>query len=339
PTVAGDGKKDGPTIQLVDNETPADGDQPAPPRITGITPVTDPLAPEPLPDGQTAMTDLNSTTPGWGHTVTGDGHGSPPLVDGKPTSIKPGDNRRALPTGVGRDANGNVIVGIATPKYGTDTSPGAFTTKDTEVWNFADPQHPVKIGTLTDKAQASIYYNSAEKQWVVVGNENPNPGAPRHVWTAPADPAHPNAWMNNLTDRGVVPGGGDRENQYFPLKGGGVMLVDATNGEGVRAYVAADTAGLTEPTTTNRSIIGNIAPGVPLPLPDGAPSSSTWQSTAPYGATVVSDVVNGNTETVTVRVSTWDSLVVPEGVQLPSDMSGSNNYFPRTYTYNVQIAR
>jgi hypothetical protein len=335
------------------------GEPPPDPRIIGITPATDPQAPNPLPPGQSPLTDLNDTTPDWPHVVTGDGLHSYPLVDGAESPIKPGDGRRPLPTGVGRDPDGNVIVGIATPKYPTNAknTPDEFTTKDTQVWNFADPKHPTLMGTLTDKSQASVYFNKQENQWVVVGNDGPNPGAQRHVWTAPYDPAHPNDWMSHLSDHGLVPAGGDRENQYYPLKGGGVMLLDAsglphpgggqTAPQGANVFVAGQTGGL-----TNSAITSDPARFAPLPaqdfnaanvvkppIPHDAPPGTTWQFSAPYGPTVTNDVVHGNTETVTVQVSTWGQLVAPPtGPPLPNQLAGpTNNYFPQTFSYNVEI--
>lgn len=61
---------------------------------------------------------------------------------------------------------------------------------------------------------------------------------------------------------------------------------------------------------------------------------------SPYGATVINDAINSaGTESVAVRVSTWDQVVAPTGVPLPPDMAGGQNYFPHTYTYNVTIGR
>lgn len=326
-----------------------DGDQPPhDPKIVGVSPTADPQGPEGLPPGQTSLTDLNNTTPGWNHTITGDPKGPPghPMLDGQPLPIKAPDGTRLLPTGVGRDPKGNVIVAFSNPPYAKSTDPSAFTTKDTQLWNFTDPQHPVKIGDLPNTSQASVYYNSAEKQWVVVGNdmspEGIKNGTPRTVWTTPDTPGS-NNWMQNLGHGSTIPGGGTRENQYIPLKGGGVMLVDAADNTGVHAYVAPNTQGLTAPNVATRDIAtpNNFHPTVPPALPPGAPSGSTWQpNPVPYGATVTNDVINPDgTESVTVRVSTWDQVVPPAGVQLPPDMAGDQNYFPHTYTYSVTIGR
>lgn len=333
-------------VQLVSNEfkqdVPGDGQPKPDPKILGVTPTADPQGPEGLPPGQTSLTDLNDTTPGWAHTITGDPHGPPdhPMLDGQLLPIKAPDGTRLLPTGVGRDPNGNVVVAFSNPPYAKSTDPSAFTTKDTQLWNFTDPQHPVKIGDLPNMSQASVFYNSAEKQWVVVGNDMTANGTPRTVWTAPDTPGS-NQWMHNLGHGTAIPGGGNRENQYYPLKGGGVMLIDAADNTGVHAYVAPNTQGLTAPDVATRDIAtpNTFHPTIPPDIPPQAPKGSTWQpNPVPYGATVTNDVINPDgTESVTVRVSTWDQLVPPAGASLPGDMAGDKNYFPHTYTYTVTV--
>ncbi|MBS9535180.1 hypothetical protein KIH27_16455 [Mycobacterium sp. M1] len=322
------------TATLVDDVKPA---MPAP-EIVGVTP-----GGTPAPEQKTTLTDLDVTHPGWDHTVTGDGHSSPPLMDGKPNNyplpIDPIDGqRRGLPTGSGIGPDGKPLVTFGTPGYGQKDVPlqhQQYTTPTTEVLDYSDPANPRHIGTLP-MSQASVYYNEKERQMVIVGNDGAQAGAPRKMWTVPVDPNNPGNWIDRVPSQGtLIPGGGDRENQYYPLKGGGVMLVDATNGGGVRAFTAADSNGLTLPGVRNEApIANNIAPPTSPPLPAGVPPGSTWNYSPAYGATVVNDVVNGSTETVTVRVSSYVKVDPPPGVELPADFE---NYFPQTFLYNVQI--
>ncbi|MBS9535023.1 hypothetical protein KIH27_15645 [Mycobacterium sp. M1] len=321
------------TAVLVDDVKPA---MPAP-EIVGVTP-----GGTPAPEQKPTLTDLDVTHPGWDHTVTGDGHSSPPLTDGKPNNypLPPGPDgpRRGLPTGSGVGPDGKPLVTFGTPGYAQEDLPGKhqkYTTPTTEVLDYSDPANPRHIGTLP-MSQASVYYNEKERQMVIVGNDGAQEGAPRKMWTVPVDANNPGNWIDRVPSQGtLIPQGGDRENQYYPLKGGGVMLVDATNGGGVRAFTAADSNGLTLPGVRNEApIANNIAPPTSPPLPAGVPPGSTWNYSPAYGATVVNDVVNGSTETVTVRVSSYVKVDPPPGVELPA---GFENYFPQTFLYNVQI--
>jgi len=115
-------------------------------------------------------------------------------------------------------------------KVGASTDPLSYAAKDTQVWSFADPEHPVKIGTLPNISQASVTYNSGEGKWVVTGNAaTADPSGKvtglgsRTIWTA-TDSAGNSSWMNGIGHGGsTVPGGGTRENQYADQSGAHVF--------------------------------------------------------------------------------------------------------------------
>lgn len=114
------------------------------------------------------------------------------------------------------------------------------------VWDYTDPTHPVKVGELPGIYQASGVYDPATNQMVIVGNTSNRVGdTTRGMWVSgPIDPAKPNSWINNLQRVGTVSLPGDRESQLVSLKGGGFMLVGATNGGPVQGITAATPQGL-----------------------------------------------------------------------------------------------
>jgi hypothetical protein len=128
------------------------------------------------------------------------------------------------------------------------------------------------------------------------------------LWVSgPVDPANPNGWMSSLQRVGDVSLPGDRESQLVALKGGGYMLVGATNNDAVSAITAATPQGLMS------------AQPVPLVTQQTLPSV--------YGPTVFGTSLDPATglETIQLRVSTWPPNPDP------------NFYDPNTWTTTFTV--
>ena len=195
---------------------------------------------------------------------------------------------RPLPTGTALGPDGRRYAFFSNPD-GTHTPGFNEYATNGSVWDYTNPNHPVKVGELPGIFQASGVYDPATNQMVITGNTSNRTGdLTRGLWVSgPIDPANPNGWMNSLQRVGDVSLPGDRESQLVSLKGGGYMLVGATNGGPVQAITAATPQGLTA----------------------AAPQTLINADQLPtvYGPTVTGTTVDPATglETVQLRVSTW----------------------------------
>jgi hypothetical protein len=195
---------------------------------------------------------------------------------------------RPLPTGTALGPDGRRYAFFSNPD-GTHTPGFNEYATNGSVWDYTNPNHPVKVGELPGIFQASGVYDPATNQMVITGNTSNRTGdLTRGLWVSgPVDPANPNGWMNSLQRVGDVSLPGDRESQLVSLKGGGYMLVGATNGGPVQAITAATPQGLTA----------------------AAPQTLINADQLPtvYGPTVTGTTVDPATglETVQLRVSTW----------------------------------
>lgn len=216
---------------------------------------------------------------------------------------------RPLPTGTALGPDGRRYAFFSNPDGSIQPGVNQFATNGS-VWDFTDPAHPVKVGELPGIYQASGVYDPKTNQMVIVGNTSNRTGdLTRGMWVSgPVDPANPNGWMNSLQRVGNVSLPGDLESQLVSLKGGGFMLVGATNGDAVQAITAATPQGLM---TTQ-----------PVPL--------VTQATLPsvYGPTVTGTTLDPATglETVQLRVSTW-----------PFNPANPTFYDPNTWTTTFSV--
>lgn len=259
--------------------------------------------------------DLDSTIPGTGIALGGDGKNDHPRihVPGQPDELNPipvppdaqGRPQRAIPTGTAIGPHGEHYGFYAIVPYrNPDGSPNTnFTAPQTVVVDLA---HPEKVLYTLPISQASGAYDPASGRMVIVGND-PQTNA-RGLWESAPVSQNP-GWGNTLRPAGTFQGGlnGDRENQIVALPNGkGFMLVGAANGRPIQGGVASTPEGLL--TAQPKDLVGA--------LPDGQ---------LPYGPTIT-DIreINGK-EVVTMRVSTYG--------QLP----GVDPYDPRTYTTTVTV--
>jgi hypothetical protein len=172
------------------------------------------------------------------------------------------------------------------------------------VWDYTDPNHPVKVGELPGIYQASGAFDPATGRMVVIGNGSDKTGdLTRGMWVSdPVDATNPNGWMNTLHRVGDVSLPGNRESQLVALKGGGFMLTGATNDGPVAAISAATPQGLMNATPVN--LVTDLRTA--------------------YGPTVTGlsyDPATG-LETVNLRVSTWQD---------------GTYYDPKTWTTSVTV--
>jgi len=195
---------------------------------------------------------------------------------------------RPLPTGTALGPDGHRYAFFSNPD-GTHIPGFNEYATNGSVWDFTDPAHPVKVGDLPGIYQASGTYDPATNQMVIIGNtSNRTDDTTRGLWVSrPIDPAKPNSWIGSLQRVGDVSLPGDRESQLVSLKGGGYMLVGATNNGPVQAISAATPQGLTA----------------------AAPQTLINADQLPtvYGPTVTGTSLDPATglETIQLRVSTW----------------------------------
>ncbi len=212
---------------------------------------------------------------------------------------------RPLPTGTALGPDGHRYAFFSNPDGTIVKGFNQFATNGS-VWDFTDPANPVPLGDLPNIFQASGAYDPATNQMVIIGNTSNRTGdTTRGLWVSdPIDPAHPNAWISTLQR---VPGdvglAGDRESQLVALKGGGYLLVGATEKGPVSAITAA----------TPRGLIG----AAPQPLIDQRALDTV------YGPTVMGTSLDPATglETIQLRVSTW-----------PPNPADPDFYDPHTWT-------
>lgn len=279
------------------------GPPPSDPRITG--PASPPKREQGVYDLQDQFQD------GQGPTFGGDPRDKNP--DGSPTNFPRSpasqlaqgpDGTRPLPTGTALGPDGHRYAFFSNPDGSVQPGINEYATNGS-VWDFTDPNHPVKLGELPGIYQASGTYDAANNRMVIIGNTSNKTGdLSRGMWVSgPIDPAKPNSWMNSLQRVGNVSLPGDRESQLISLKGGGFAFVGSTNEGPVQAISAATPEGLM-----------NAAP-VTLIRATDLPSV--------YGPTVTGtslDPVTG-LETIQLRVSTW-----------PFDPAHPGYYDPSTWT-------
>lgn len=292
--------------------------KPGDPQIVGgPTPLT--------PDG--TQGDLNSTIPGTGIEISGDGRAGYPTLNGERNPLEvPGG--RPLPTGtiVGPDGKQYALYSEV-PYNGPDGKANPnYATPDTTVVDLNDPSK--RIGVLPGISQASGVYDPATNRMVIVGNDGPNDRTRRLYMSDPIDPKNPNGWMQTLKPQGEIKGlPGDRESQVVALKGGGFMLVGSDNFD---PTVPGDQPmGVVTASTPEGLLTAKATPLFPGPgaWPGGA---------APYGPTVVDTVYDPVTgrETVQLRVSTWEK---PPG-WVPTPGQPDMPYNPKTYQTNITVA-
>lgn len=273
------------------------------PTITG--PATPPQPEQNVYDLQNQFAD------GQGPTFGGDPREGFPRSPASELAQGP-PGTRPLPTGtaLGPDGRRYGFFSDAPNIPPTDNETNPFVSNGS-VWDYTNPEAPVKVGDLPGIFQASGAYDPATKRMVVIGNTSARQGdLHRGMWlSAPVDAANPHDWINTLQPvPGTVGLPGDRESQLIALKGGGYMLVGATNGGPISALTASTPQGL----------IG----GVPQPLIEQA------QLPTVYGPTVTGTTFDPATglETVQLRVSTW-----------PPNPDNPNFYDPHTWTTSVGV--
>lgn len=285
-----------PGVQLVDYETAPDSD----PTITG--PAGQPQYEQNTYDLQDQFQD------GEGPTFGGDPReGLPRSPASQLAQGTPGT--RPLPTGTALGPDGRRYAFFSNPDGSLQPGVNQFATNGS-VWDFTDPAQPVNLGELPGIYQASGAYDPRTKQMVIVGNTSNRTGdLTRGMWVSePVDPANPNGWMSSLQRVGNVSLPGDRESQLVSLKGGGFMLVGASNGEAVQGITAATPRGLMS--------------AQPVPLVPQAALPSV------YGPTVTGTTLDSATglETIQLRVSTW-----------PFNPDAPDFYDPNTWTTTFTV--
>ncbi|MGB3523877.1 MAG: hypothetical protein WBA50_20630 [Mycobacterium sp.] len=227
------------------------------------------------------------------------------------------DGTRPLPTGTALGTDGRRYAFFSNPDGSVQPGISPWATNGT-VWDFTDPNHPVRVGDLPGIFQASGAYDAATNQMVIIGNaSNTENDLTRGMWvSAPIDPANPNGWVSTLHRVGDVALPGNRESQVVALQGGGFMLVGATESGPVSAIAAATPQGLA------------AASPVEILTQRDLPSV--------YGPTATGlsfDPATGK-EVVGLRVSTWTDMPRPPG--LPAGQP-FDPYNPMTYTTTVTV--
>jgi hypothetical protein len=289
------------------------------PKITGLP------GPLTLDDDQA---DLNSTIPGSGIEISGDGRTHYPTLNGERNPLDVPEGSRPIPTGtiVGPDGKQYALYSEVPYELPNGEPNPEYATADTTVVDLADPSK--SIGVLPGIAQASGVYDPKTNRMVVVGNTGPHPGDRTRMlyMSDPIDPANPDGWMQTLQPQGVIQGlPGDRESQLVALKGGGFMLVGSDN---FNAAVPGDQPVGAVTAATPEGLLT----AQPTPL---FPPGSGWPGgAAPYGPTVVDTVYDPVTgvETVQLRVSTWE----PEG-WVPTAAEPTMPYNPKTYQTQITV--
>lgn len=309
---------------------PADTGKAGNPKVTGLP---GPLRPE------SKAADLNSTLPGTGIEISGDGRTGYPTLNGQRNPLEIEANRdgrdkvRPLPTGtiVGPDGKQYALYSEVPYTLPNGDPNPEYATTDTTVVDLADPS--TRVGALSGIAQASGAYDSKTNRMIIVGNTGPHPGdRTRMLYVSdPIDPSNPNDWMRTLKPQGEIQGlPGDRESQLVALKGGGFMLVGSDNvvRDGNQQPIGAVTA------TTPEGLL--TAPRTDL-FPPGPHQSWPGSPPAPpYGPTVVDTTYDPvtRTETVQLRVSTWER---PEWWTGPTPEHPKRPYNPQTYSTTVTV--
>lgn len=255
------------------------GPPPSDPRITG---------PAGTPQHEQSVYDLQDQFPdGQGPTFGGDPRDGFPRSPASELAQGP-PGTRPLPTGTAMGPDGHRYAFFSHPD-GTDIPGFNQYATNGSVWDFTDPNHPVKVGDLPGIYQASGAYDPATNQMVIIGNTSNREGdLTRGMWVSgPIDPAKPNSWVNSLQRVGNVSLPGDRESQVISLKGGGFMLVGATKDGPVQGISAATPQGLMGAT--------------PVTLMDQGRLPSV------YGPTITGTTLDPTTglETIQLRLSTW----------------------------------
>ncbi|GAB1811157.1 putative alpha/beta hydrolase [Mycobacterium sp. MUNTM1] len=264
------------------------GPPPSDPRING------PAGP---PQYEQDRYDLQDQFPDGKGPVFG---GDPRLFnpDGTPThqprspasELAPGPpGTRPLPTGTALGPNGKRYAFFSHPTDPDSPRPQGQSpwVSNGSVWDYTDPNHPVKVGDLPQIYQGSGAFDPATGRMVIIGNgSGQEADSTRGMWVSdPVDPANPNGWLSSLHRVGDVNLPGNRESQLVALQGGGFMLTGATDRGPVTAISAATPEGLMGAS--------------PVTLVDKLPTV--------YGPTVTGlsyDPATG-LETVNLRVSTW----------------------------------
>lgn len=309
---------------------PADTGKAGNPKVTGLP---GPLRPE------SKAADLNSTLPGTGIEISGDGRTGYPTLNGQRNPLEIEANRdgrdkvRPLPTGtiVGPDGKQYALYSEVPYTLPNGDPNPEYATTDTTVVDLAAPS--TRVGALSGIAQASGAYDSKTNRMIIVGNTGPHPGdRTRMLYVSdPIDPSNPNDWMRTLKPQGEIQGlPGDRESQLVALKGGGFMLVGSDNvvRDGNQQPIGAVTA------TTPEGLL--TAPRTDL-FPPGPHQSWPGSPPAPpYGPTVVDTTYDPvtRTETVQLRVSTWER---PEWWTGPTPEHPKRPYNPQTYSTTVTV--
>lgn len=309
---------------------PADTGKAGNPKVTGLP---GPLRPE------SKAADLNSTLPGTGIEISGDGRTGYPTLNGQRNPLEIEANRdgrdkvRPLPTGtiVGPDGKQYALYSEVPYTLPNGDPNPEYATTDTTVVDLADPS--TRVGALSGIAQASGAYDSKTNRMIIVGNTGPHPGdRTRMLYVSdPIDPSNPNDWMRTLKPQGEIQGlPGDRESQLVALKGGGFMLVGSDNvvRDGNQQPIGAVSAATPEGLLT--------APRTDL-FPPGPHQSWPGSPPAPpYGPTVVDTTYDPvtRTETVQLRVSTWER---PEWWTGPTPEHPKRPYNPQTYSTTVTV--
>lgn len=270
------------------------------PRITG---------PAGQPQHEQNTYDLQDQFPdGQGPTFGGDPRDGLPRSPASQLAQGP-PGTRPLPTGTALGPDGRRYAFFSNPDGTIQPGVNQFATNGS-VWDYTDPNHPVKVGELPGIYQASGAFDPATGRMVIVGNTSNRTGdLTRGMWVSgPIDPANPNGWVNSLQHVGNVGLPGDRESQLVALKGGGFMLVGASNGEAVQGITAATPQGLL------------TAQPVPLVTQGALPSV--------YGPTVTGTTLDPVTglETIQMRVSTW-----------PFNPANPSFYDPNTWTTTFTV--
>ncbi|RAU98784.1 hypothetical protein DQP58_04865 [Mycobacterium colombiense] len=302
-----------------------DGHQPQKPAPHGAGPSIDGPATPPKMEGQNTwrQDDLDSSIPGTGIALGGDGadgypnihlppHGDFPGYDGDNPLRYPPDNPLPIPNDVMRPLPTGTAVGPNGERYGFyamvpyhNANGGKnenYTVPDTVVVNLDHPDQV--LYTLHGISQASGAYDAKSGRMVILGN---TPDGQRAIWQSAPVGQNP-AWGNSLQQQGTFSGAmnGNRESQIVALPKGGLMVVGASESPAhqtlpIQAVTASTPQGLltAKPTAL---VDPKSLPGV-------------------YGPTITGiQEINGK-EVISMRVSTF----------------GEGRYDPHTYTTTFSV--
>ena len=208
----------------------------------------------------------------------------------------------------------------------------------TTVYDATDPEHPKRLGTIPLE-QACATYDHDSQRMIVIGDRKARPGESGYpggrtrvveVSKEIKDPDNLGEWYNDLTEIGVLPGGGDRECSIRCSPDGSIIVTEETtrDGGGIQVHRAPSAEMLT------------LAPPHFL-IDNGAPEDPNMKDPTHlqcvYGGATGNFESKGPFISADFYVSQWIPPVKKEGPQVPQKRQDSQN--PKKYGVEVYVTK